>query len=79
MFINHNYVFATVYSIPNYGHNKYIDNDYQYVGEGYKGTAKLNYTEEYRIEWPNRCVISWCKFTEDKSYVQLGYAGTYQN
>ena len=70
-------IFATVYSTLDFDPAKYIDNDWQYVGEGQKGTTKLNYIEEQ--ESGKDLDTEYLGVIFDyigKSYVQLGYAST---
>ena len=65
------------YSTLNFDPTKYIDNDWQYVGEGYAGTTKLNYIEAQ--ESGKDLDTEYLGVIFDyigKNYVQLGYAST---
>ena len=54
----------------------YIDNDWQYVGEGKAGTTKLNYIEEKQCGQKGKQYLGVIFDNTGAGYVQLGYACT---
>ena len=60
----------------NFQSDGYIDNDWQYVGEGQAGTTKLNYIEEKQYGQIDKQYLGVVFDNVGEGYVQLGYAAT---
>ena len=70
-------MYYLIHSTLNFDPSKYIDNDWQYVGEGHTGTTQLNFIEEHDSEEIVNPEYLGVIFDYDgESYVQLGYADT---
>ena len=74
MFTNHTY--NCLYSTLNFQHDGYIDNDWQYVGEGQAGATKLNHLEEKQYGQIDKQYLGVIFDYISEGYVQLGYADT---
>ena len=57
-----------------FGSNSYIDNDWQWVGHGYKEETKLNYIKEYAEGPLNNQYVGAIFDSKHKMYVQIGVA-----
>ena len=73
MFTNH---IATLYSTLDFDPNGYIDNDWQYVGEGQARTTKLNSIEELQYGPVDKQYLGVIFDYNGGKYVQFGYAYT---